>query len=214
VASVALAPAPAPAVPRKECPKVSAMAAADEPFWHILAQPGACWTLTSDDPARDLVVEAYDARMVGDADVARLRVTYNGPSGPEDLGGRDGWPQQVAVTKKGAWFLDRKADDPAITKALGKAPTYADAPHLVEPGKTGKAIFVRKGKTARGEIICFGHEASADPGPCPGGCRASLCVSRTGGFVVAEGDVTPTGGRFVQRGYQPEGAPAPAPKKP
>jgi hypothetical protein len=202
------APAPPPPVARKECPKVTAMAATDEPFWHILAQPGGCWTLlpTDGDPERTLVIEAYDARMVGDADVARLRLWYNSDQGPtNDFGDADHWPRQVAVTKKGIWFLDVKADDQAIGRALHKAPTHVDAPRPMEPAKANNWQWIRKAKTAKGEVLCYGHETPRDTGKCEDTCDGMICVSRTGGFVVAEGTSAPFFGTFRQKGWDIQG---------
>ncbi|MEO7332286.1 MAG: hypothetical protein ABI193_27165 [Minicystis sp.] len=198
-----------------------AMAPTSGPFWQVLAQPGACWSLLppGGDPLRDIVIEAYDARSVDGVDVARLRVTYNGPNGLEDLSDRDPWPQQVAIGTKGVWFVARKADDKAVTAAMAKAPTYLLAPKPMEPTKTGKWRFLRKGASAKGEVACFGFEM---PRPeCTDACGASICVALSGGVVLAEGAATPTGAAFTQRGIVVElarpGAPdarAPAPKKP
>ncbi len=223
-AEASAAPSAAPAAPpvaRKECSKVVAMAPADDPFWHVLAQPGACWSLlpTGGDPLRDIVIEAYDARSVDGADVARLRVTYNGPNGPEDISDRDPWPQQVAVGPKGVWFVGRKADDKAVTAAMAKAPTYLLVPRPMEPAKANKWRFLRKGASIKGEVACVGFEI---PKPeCTDACSASICASHTGGIVLAEGAATPTGAAFTQRGVVVElmkaGAPDPkasAPKKP
>lgn len=206
-AAASTAPAPPP-VARKECPSVTAMAAADEPFWHILAQPGGCWTLVPVDgePARTLVIEAYDARMVGDADVARLRLTYNAEQGPTgEFGDQDHWPRQVAVTKKGVWFLDVKADDQAVGRALQKAPTYVDAPRPVEPTKANNWQWIRKAKTAKGDVLCFGHEVPRGTGQCEDTCDGMICVARTGGFVVAEGTSAPWFGTFRQKGWDIQG---------
>jgi hypothetical protein len=201
----------APPVARKECPKVVAMAPLDEPFWHVLAQPGSCWSIVpaEGDPARDIVIEAYDARRVGDADVARLRVTYNGPSGPEDLSERDPWPQQVAVGAKGVWFVPKKADDKAIDAAMSKPATHLLTPRPAEPAKANKWRFLRKGTSPKGEVACIGYEIPK--GECTEACMASVCVSHTGGIVLAEGAATPTGGAFAQRGVRVEMSKADAP---
>jgi hypothetical protein len=196
------------------------MAPTDEPFWHVLAQPGSCWSLvpTGGDPLRDIVIEAYDARSVSGADVARLRVTYNGPNGPEDISDRDPWPGQVAVGAKGVWFVPRKADDKAVDAAAAKAPTYLLAPRPMEASKASKWRFLRKGASVKGEVACFGFEIPKSE--CTESCTASICASHTGGIVLAEGAATPTGTAFAQRGVVVElakagaDAKAAAPKKP
>ncbi|MFO0761122.1 MAG: hypothetical protein U0359_31885 [Byssovorax sp.] len=194
----------APPVARKECSKIAAMASPEEPHFHVLAQPGSCWSIipAEGDPLRDIVIEAYDARRVDDADVARLRVTYNGPSGPEDISERAAWPQQVAVGQKGVWFASRKDDDKAINAAMQKPPTYALPPKPAEPSKAGKWRFLRKGTSPKGEVACFGFELPKDE--CKENCSATICTAVVGGIVSASGAATPTGGAFAQKGIKVE----------
>ena len=163
----------------------------DPGVWASLVKPGATWTLAGQGPAQyaphgSLTVTNYDVRKVGDADVARLRWTLEERTSKTDLPEGEGRPFQVAVTKRGVWFLSASDDDKAIAKALKKKPTYAD-PVVPTKRKDGSYVEILDG--GKSAMVCVGKEAHVRP-RCDDtggarrwhglGCWAWLCVSPDG----------------------------------
>ena len=197
------------------CSKIAALAPTEGAAWRAVVQPGACFTLKNvgvagkaGPPGDVLVIESYDVRRVDDAEVARLRVTHATPTEQGGVSGLPDLPQQLAVTSKGVWMLDRKVDDPGVTKALGKGPTYAADPRSQEPTKANKYAFVRKGHNAKGDVICVGRD---QPKPeCTEACTSMVCFSVQSGVVLVEGAASPTGDTFVvDEALRPSFEPAP-----
>jgi hypothetical protein len=142
---------------------VEAKAAAAKPGaprWAVLAQP-ARWVLhgpsDSGEPVPDLVIETYDIRTVGGAQVARLRWSEDGqpyPSAPVT---------QIAVTAAGAFFLDAGADDAAVTAALAGKPSITDPlqPMPASTSADGRYLEVRQE-----DVVCIGEGPPPDAGDC------------------------------------------------
>jgi len=183
-----------------------AMAPTGESVWKALVTPGACWTLPNvkdGKPSTDdvIIVENYDARRVGDAEVAKLRFTRVSPGNEEIVSDREHLPGQIAVTKAGVWFFDRKLDDQTIGREMKKPPTYAERPRDLAPSKAGKWQFVRQTKTAKGPIACIGHEQPRADGGCEDTCAGMVCFSSTAGVVLLDGTASPNLERFTQSGW-------------
>jgi len=183
-------PAAKPAKDAKEAkdPKTPARSTS---VWEPLVTAGARFILLggsggSAGGAR-IVVEAYDARVVKGAKVARLRwvVEENGARSP--MG--NSLPTQIAVSKKGAWLLTDRLDDKGVTDAMKARPTLADPPRTVENDDG----YVRKD----GESVCVG--VGSPPGkPCPAGvCHAEYCLAPGVGLTSMSGNYTPSAGTFV-----------------
>lgn len=172
--------------------KAAAKAKAPKGLWQPLAEANKRWvlspTVASGTGAR-ITVETYDARTVGAAKVARLRwaVTSNGASDPlgNDL------PGQVAVTKKGIWFLDERLDDAGVKKALKGAPTWSDPPAL---GKRKDGSYAR----LAGDQVCIGRGIPPGGGACADGvCHAEFCLLAGTGVVGISGNYTPDAAEFA-----------------
>lgn len=218
-----VAPA-APAVPMKTCSKIAALAPTEGTAWRALVQPGACFTLKNmgqagkaGPPGDVLVVESYDVRRVDDAEVARLRVTHATPTEQAAANGLADVPEQIAVTAKGAWVLDKKADDAAITKAMSKAPTWPAEPRPGEATKASKWSFAKHGHNAKGDVLCVGHDKPK--AECTEACASLVCVSVASGVVMVEGASSPTGDTFLvdealRPSFEPLASKMPAPKEP
>lgn len=177
-----------------------------ESFWKALVVPGACWTLpnfNSNKPNTDdvIIVENYDARRVGDAEVAKLRFTRVSPGNEVNVSDKEHLPGQIAVTKAGVWFFDRKLDDQTIGREMKKPPTHAERPRDLAPSKAGKWQFVRNARTAKGPIACIGHEQPRAGGGCEDTCEGMVCFSSTAGVVLLEGTASPNFERFMQPGW-------------
>jgi hypothetical protein len=180
--------------------------------WASLVQPGATWTLPgkgiAEDPrvAGTITIETYDVRKVGGADVARLRWTLADGTSKTDVAEGEGRPTQVAVTRRGVWFLSASDDDQAIAKALAKKPTYAD-PVVTSRRKDGTFVEIDDG--GKRAMVCVGKQPHVREG-CEDlggarrwhgpGCEASLCVS-TDGIVVLDGSYAPGGFWYIAAGY-------------
>jgi hypothetical protein len=196
-----------PKAPQKTCPSIGAMPPEDGGSWRALVSPRACWTLTNfkggkANAADTVVIETYDARRVGDGDVAKLRYTRATSEGESDLNGNELLPAQVAVTDKGVYFFDRRADDGAIGQAMKKAPTHAEPPKPMDPDKKTGWKFLRVKNTPHGEVVCIGQELPKSEAKCGDACDGTVCVSAKAGIVVLEGTASPTGDVFVREGYR------------
>jgi hypothetical protein len=170
--------------PQKPAPKKKAPQAIFAP----LVRSSASWTLYPEkqtDPPSTIVVEAYDARDVKGARVARLRWSLASGQVKSPLGSE--LPTQLAVGKKGVWLLDDKLDDAGVERAMKGTPSFTDPPAA---GVRKDGTFVR----ADGDALCVGH------GPEPGDtcakdtvCSAEFCLDASG----AGAGVTAIGGLYT-----------------
>jgi hypothetical protein len=119
---------------------------AHKSFWKILVTPNAKWTLTDTvDKARSkILVETYDVRKVGAADVARLRWTHLiNKKDHNDWGDSDsGRYTQVAVTDAGLYILSADMDDAKIADALKKKPSRSDPPKPYKGTKQNQGRYL------------------------------------------------------------------------
>lgn len=165
-------------------------------FYKILVKPKAKWVLrkeTDDATERkkaSITVETYDVRKVGDADVARIRWTYQYEGEkPTSIADGTDLPQQVAVTDKGMWLFSTIADDAKIAETLAsKKPSRSDPP------KAYKGTHQNQGRYL--EIRPNGHVCMGS-GPLPGAlecddvCFAEYCLDAIEGVVELGGTWAP-----------------------
>lgn len=161
-------------------------------IWEPLVWPGARYRLIRDGGAPFVEVEVYDARLVKDARVARIRWTYidSGTRTPLD----SSLPTQLAVTKQGVYLLTERADDEQVAATLKRRPDFADPPR---PARDG-IQYVRKD----GGAVCLGLGVPPDEAPeCPKGqvCHSELCLAPGVGPVSLVGDYVPGRGLFKVR---------------
>jgi hypothetical protein len=159
-------------------------------FWNVLVKPGAKWTLRGNmDPPSRLVIETYDVRKVGSADVARLRWTMIAPDGKRtDAGDTEtGRPTQIAVTSAGLYLMWATMDDAKVTAFLAQKPSRSDPP------KPYKGTAKNAGRYLEVEddgSVCLGQGAVHGDG-CDDNCNGAVCISRTAGIVAVEGVYAP-----------------------
>jgi hypothetical protein len=183
------------AVSRAEPP-----APAQKGFWRILVQPKQHWVLvdTIGDAKRQIVVETYDVRKVGGADVARLRWTYVFEDGKEDWGDpSDGRFTQVALTDAGLYVLSADMDDAKVAEALKRKPSRSDPPKPYKGTKRNSGRYLSYTEESGDRVACFGWENLT--GECEDTCMAEVCLSATRGFISVEGQAAPENGRFAQK---------------
>jgi len=91
-------------------------------FYKVLVTPNAKWELKNvishDGKSDKIIVETYDVRKVGTADVARIRWSLSYEGEKSALVNGDDLPTQVAVTNKGLYLLNATDDDAKIAQAL------------------------------------------------------------------------------------------------
>lgn len=172
-------------------------ARADAPlkgFWRILVKPKARWVLydtieKNKKKRRKIVVETYDVRKVGAADVARLRWTLIDPSGEKQSWGdsNEGRYTQVAVTDAGLYILSEDMDDAKIVEALKKKPSRSDPPKPYKGTKQNEGRFLK----VEGDMVCYGYEPPPGAGDCEDTCFGGLCLTATGGVTKIEGTWAP-----------------------
>jgi hypothetical protein len=158
--------------------------------WAPLVEDGRRFLLQPEPPGEldpSIVVEVHDVRTVRGAKVARLRWTVDDGQSRRPMSAS--LPAQIAVSKKGAYLLGDRAEEPEIARALAGKPSFADPPRVQ---RTDDA-YVRKD----GERFCIG--VGRPPGePCPAGvCHAEYCLAPGGGLVSISGNHTPDARRFV-----------------
>jgi hypothetical protein len=163
-------------------------------FYKILVKPNAKWVMKKDTTMADqkkwkVVVETYDVRKVGEADVARMRWTHTDGTadGTSDLE-NDGLPTQVAVTEKGLYLLTKDMDDAKITATLA-----AKKPSRSDPPKAYKGTTVNLGRylDIRKNLVCFGSGPTPGAGECDDVCYGEFCIDGTEGIVSIEGTYAP-----------------------
>jgi hypothetical protein len=103
--AAAAAPAAAATAQTPKNPKIS------KGFWKVLVKPHAPWALIEDQSKPfKIVVETYDIRKVGDADVARLRWTWVDGKEKSEPNRCDDCFWQGAVTNAGLYFARPRHD--------------------------------------------------------------------------------------------------------
>jgi len=168
-------------------------------FWRILVKPKARWvlydTIEKDTKRRKrIVVETYDVRKVGGADVARLRWTLVGPKGEkQDWGSSDsGRYTQVAVTDAGLYILSDDMDDAKIAEALKKKPSRSDPPKPYKGTKQNEGRFLK----VDGDTVCVGYEPLPGDGDCDDTCFGTMCLTATRGVTRLDGTWAPDNSIF------------------
>jgi hypothetical protein len=180
-----------PVDPAKPAPKPK-----DEPkkpvsksYWEPLVTSGNSWILVPDpqtEPPSQIALTVYDARVVKGVKVARLRWTVSQGATISPMG--NSLPTQIALTKKGAYFLTDRLDDAAVTKAVKGKATYTDPPRPV----THDDSYVRKD----GDNICIGV-GTPPGGKCAAGtCHAEYCLAPGIGITSISGNFTPNAASY------------------
>jgi hypothetical protein len=189
---LSLVPLLAAAKPAKDAPAVAAKPSKPGPtsVWEPLVASGARFVLVPGGTSTSrIVVEAYDARVVAGAKVARLRWVVEDGGTRSPMG--NSLPTQIAVTKKGAYLLTERIDDKGVASALKGKPTFADPPRAIENDDG----YVRKDGDGPGVCIGIG---TPPPKPCPAGiCHAEYCLAPGVGLTSVSGNYTPSAGAFV-----------------
>ena len=225
VAVATSAPAAEPlAVPRKPVPASSASltptstvshtsnAAASGPvdgFWKVLVRPKARWvlksTFKSEGRQDQVIVETYDVRKLGGADVARLRWTHVWGKGKSGRGNCDtcaeGLFTQLAVTPAGLYILDARMTDAAVENALKGKPSRSEPPRPYKGTKQNEGRYLRREDRAGESLVCMGWEALPGAPSCDDTCFGELCISAKNGPVDLNGTWAPENGFFVRDGY-------------
>lgn len=169
-------------------------------FWKILVKANAKWVLvdtTSKDKNATITFETYDVRKVGDADVARLRMTHRWGPGKADMADASGsvLPVQLAVNAKGLYFLNDTKDDAKILAVLKGKPTRSAPPKAYNGTKVNKGRFLH----IEGDMVCMGEEPLEDAGPCDDVCEGQVCISATEGVVSLHGTSSPNHDDWEQK---------------
>ena len=170
-------------------------------FWKILVKPNAKWVLanTTKNDKSTVTIETYDVRKVGDADVARLRVTHRWGTGKDDAAdnsGASGLPVQVAVTAKGLYFLNDTKDDAKILAVIAGKPTRSSPPKAYKGTKKNNGRYLR----IDGDTVCMGEEPLDDAGECADVCEGEICIDATAGVVSLHGTLSPNHDDYAQKG--------------
>ena len=169
-------------------------------FWKILVKPNAKWVLenkTSKDKST-VTVETYDVRKVGEADVARIRITRRWGTGKADTSDETGTflPTQVAVTAKGLYFLNDTKDDAKILTVIAGKPTRSSPPKAYKGTKKNNGRYLR----VDGDMVCMGEEPLEDAGPCEDICEGEVCIDATDGVISIHGTSSPNHDDYAQKG--------------
>ena len=183
-ALVVLAAAPAYAEEKKKAPTKPKKLGKD--FWRSIVKPNAKWTLvSSNDKSEKIVIETYDVRKVGEADVARIRWTHVSGKEKEDIGATDsGKPTQVAVTDKGLYLLNAKNDDAVVAERLKGKPSRSSPPKEYEPTKKNQGRYLTINPFG---LLCYGEgPIPGQGGECEDVCDAYVCMDE-GGFHSLSG---------------------------
>lgn len=171
-------------------------------FWKVLVKPGAKWKLdntTIDDPKykNSILVETYDVRKVGDADVARIRWTHVQADGSKvDIGDTaNGKPTQVAVTDKGLFLLNATNDDAKVAERLKEKPSRSTPPKAYEGNKKNGGRYL---SISDDGVVCMG-EAPRSPDQCEDTCDGWVCISETDGVTEVSGTMAPNLDHFASK---------------
>lgn len=175
-------------------------------FWKVLVQPSAKWVLEphaeegTPAPSQKIVIETYDVRRIGDADVARLRWSaVDGKDVEPYNDGADDLITQVAVTTKGLYLLRADMDDAAVTAALAKAPSRSDPPKAYKGTKRNHGRYLRIAELG---IVCMGWSHVEGDGECEERCEGEVCIAPTDGIVSLDGTYVPQDSYYLSKAYQ------------
>jgi hypothetical protein len=165
-------------------------------FYKILVKPSAKWEVWREGAGKGgkerIVVETYDVRKVGDADVARIRWTHHLPDGTkEDIGATDsGKPTQVAVTPAGLFLLNAENDDAKVAERLKGKPSRSSPPkaYAGTNKNNGRYLSIDNAGT-----VCMGFAPLKDEErECEDTCEGEVCISATRGVVELSGTYAPS----------------------
>jgi hypothetical protein len=171
-------------------------------FWRALVSPKAKWLLQGQGAGERLLVEAYDQRKLGNADVARLRWTLERGDDRQAVGdGNRGRYTQIAVTGQGIYLLDADQDDDAVTAALQRKPSRSDPPMPYEATSKNEGRFLTLEQTKLGVVACLA-QGSLPYQPWTVSKLGKLCVSPRHGIVEVVGVYAPSTGRFAAAGLR------------
>ncbi len=154
-------------------------------FWKILVKPNAKWVLKDSDEKtgkESIIIETYDVRKVGDADVARIRWTYIAVDGTkQDIGATEsGKPTQVAVTAKGLFLLNKENDDAKVAERLKGKPSRSSPPKGYGGTKKNQGRYLAINDEG---IVCMGEAPTEKDFQCEDVCDAWICISATAGIT-------------------------------
>lgn len=151
-------------------------------LWRVLVKPKSKWVLKNGEGKDTIVVETYDERKVGAADVARLRWTHVNGKDKRDLGNSDnGLYTQVAVTDAGLYVLSADMDDAAVQAALAKKASRSDPPKAYEGTKQNQGRYLHVNK----DSICWGNAPWQPDFECPDTCDGWVCIDAGGVSEIA-----------------------------
>jgi hypothetical protein len=146
-------------------------------IWRILVKPKSKWVLKNSEGKDKVVVETYDVRKVGAADVARLRWTHVDGKQQTDIGSSDeGKYTQVAVTPAGLYILSADMDDAAILSALAKKPSRSDPPKQYEASKQNNGCYL----SVNAGTVCWGSHPWQKDFQCEDVCDGWVCIDDRG----------------------------------
>jgi hypothetical protein len=168
-------------------------------FWKPLVAIGARWELTSPMKLGIVVVETYDVRKVGTADVARLRWTYTESGGQKrDIGDSNkGRYTQLAVTVDGLYLLDADQNDASVAEALKRKPSRSDPPRAYGSSTKNEGRFLELIESPWGPVACMGTGPTTEV--AKRGELGLLCVSPKAGIVRLHGLWSPTGDVVINK---------------
>lgn len=173
-------------------------------FWKILVKPKAKWILKNQISEQlhkfvdTIVVETYDVRKVGTADVARLRWTHRMEDNQVNAEALSvthaGNLTQVAVTAAGIYLLTADMDDAQVEAALKNKPSRS------APPKPYKGTRLNEGRylTVSDDVVCMGQGPLPDAPDCEDTCEGEVCISATDGVVSLSGNWAPDSFEFVK----------------
>jgi hypothetical protein len=162
-------------------------------IWKVLVRAKAKWVLknTFEKEHDKVIIETYDVRKVGVAEVARLRWTRVFADGQKEPVAT-GLPTQVAVTDAGLYLLDAAQDDAAITEAIKKKPSRSDPPKAYKGTKQNEGRYLN----VESSRVCLGQGPLPGAGECEDTCFGEWCVSAEDGIVGLEGNFAPENGQY------------------
>jgi hypothetical protein len=166
-----------------------------------LVRKGARFVLSDPSPEpvgpAKIVIETYDVRHIGTADVARLRWSLSDSGSKRDIGDSgSGMYTQLAVTPAGLYLLDADQDDAAVAQALKRKPSRSDPPREYKASKKNDGRYLRVQQDGDATIVCMGIEPLPGAGDCDDVCEAELCISSARGVISLHGRWAPDGRTF------------------
>jgi hypothetical protein len=176
-------------------------------FWKVLVKPHAKWELHETPPGSGgadckIVVETYDVRKVGGADVARLQWRLFCDKKVLDYLPDDHLMKQVAVTDAGLYLLSRDASDSVIADALKGKPSRSDPPKPYKGSRINEGRYLDVRELEGGVVACMGEGPMPGAAQCDDICYGEMCVSASAGIVNVIGTWAPGLGTYVQKGFK------------